>query len=69
MYYAYIKRIIKVDVAGENPEELLKLIKEKTLPEKIISNTFIVEDEKGIIADKEKVIYEGDGHAFVYTNL
>lgn len=61
MYKTYIKRIIEVVVSGKTPEELLTSAKELKAEEKIISDTFMVEDESGCIIAKQKVIYDGVG--------
>jgi len=62
----YIKRILEVEIpiAQETPLELLEIAKKKTYPEKLISDTFIVEGDEGIILEKDKVT-PGDEHVFV----
>ena len=69
MYKTYIKRIIEVEVLGVTPEEKLALMKEKKAKETIISDTFLIEDDKQIIIAKEKVIYDGVGKVIRFENL
>jgi len=69
MYKTYIKRIIEVEVDGSTPEEKLENAKKKTAKETIISDTFLVEDEKEIIIAKEKVIYDGVGKVIRFENV
>jgi hypothetical protein len=68
MYSTYIKRIIRVEVLGATPEEKLSAAKEQKAVEEIISDTFFVEDDKGLIVHKEKVIYDGVGKHFVFES-
>jgi len=71
MYNIFIKRIIKVDIPNtiETPEALLKTAEEKKAKETIISDTFMVEDDRQIIIAKEKVIYDGVGKVIRFENL
>jgi len=68
MYKIYTKRIIELEipVGTKTPEELLKVAKEETSKEKIISNTFMVLDEAGIILAKEKIV-NGGGNGVSFT--
>lgn len=68
MYRTYIKRIIEVVIPGETPKELLTSAKELKVQEKIISDTFMVEDENEMIIAKQKVIYDGVGKVLRYGN-
>ena len=58
MYYAYSKRIIRFKVTERLPNEMLALVK-KGAPEEVISDTFFIDNEEGIVVAKEKVIYDG----------
>jgi len=71
MYNIFIKRIIKVDIPNttETAEALLKTAEEKKAKETIISDTFLIEDERQIIIAKEKVIYDGVGKVIRFENL
>jgi hypothetical protein len=61
MYHTYIKRILKVEVTGDTPEEVLAELKKKQTQEILISDTFLVEDDNELIVAKQKVIYDGVG--------
>ena len=69
MYKTYIKRIIEVVVSGKTPEELLTSAKELKAEEKIISDTFMVEDEGECIIAKQKVIYDGVGKVLRFDHI
>lgn len=69
MYKTFIKRIIEVEVEGTTPEEKLAKAKEKKAEERIISDTFLVEDDNQLIVAKEKVIYDGVGKVIRFENL
>mgnify|MGYP001568728685 CR=1 FL=1 len=61
MYRTYIKRIIEIEAPGDTPEAILKAAMGNKYAEKIVSDTFMVEDEKELIIAKQKVIYDGVG--------
>jgi hypothetical protein len=63
MLRAYIKRIIEVDVQGENAKEVLEKAKLVRAGE-TVSDTFLVVDENEIIQEKEKVLYKSKGVSF-----
>ena len=70
---AYIKRIIYLpdaDVSGKS-EDVLSSIKEIKTREVIISDTFLVEDDKGMMVAKEKIVYEGNplGKSLVFGSI
>lgn len=69
MYRTYIKRIIEVDVLGDTPEEKLENAKKKTAQERIISDTFMVENEKEEIIVKQKIIYDGVGKVLRFEHI
>jgi len=69
MYRNLIKRMIEVTVSGETPEELLTAMIQKKTEERIISDTFMVEDEKGNIIAKQKAVYDGVGKVIRFENL
>jgi len=71
MYNIFIKRIIKVDIPNttETPEALLKTAEEKKAKETIISDTFLIEDDKQIIIAKQKVIYDGVGKVLRFDHI
>ena len=69
----YIKRIIYLPDADAKgtPEEILARIKAKSTKDVIISDTFLVEDDSGIMVAKEKVIYDGSqfGKSLVFGSI
>ncbi len=67
MNHIYTKRIIKINIDSSNPEEAINNAKNGNFNEEIISDTFLVTDENGIILAKEKVNYVGEGVYFTYT--
>ena len=76
MYYGFRKRITRIEIPNttETPEEVLKLAKEKEFEEKLISDSFFIEEKEdgtGTIIAKEKVIYDGSelGKVLRYTSL
>ena len=56
---------MQIPLYGKTMKQLLEAAKTGTFEEKVISDSFYVENDEGIILDKEKVVYEGEGHTFV----
>ena len=69
----YIKRIIYLPEANikGTPTEVLASIKETPAKEVILSDTFLVEGDDGIIVAKEKIVYEGNplGKSLVFGSI
>jgi hypothetical protein len=68
-YTLFTKRIIKIDLDiadGESPEEIIKKAKSSKWLGQVVSDTFLVEDETGIIQGKEKTVYDGRGKEFTF---
>lgn len=65
--HVYIKRIIKINIDTKDPQDAITKAKTNNFLEDIISDTFIVTDENGIILAKEKVNYKGEGVSFTFT--
>ena len=66
----YIKRVIRVEIPtvelSKDATSVLVVSTQKIYPETVISETFIIEDDKThLIVAKEKVVYDGKGHRFI----
>jgi hypothetical protein len=66
MYHTYIKRIIKIEVPGATPEETLENAKKQKFEERVISDSFFIEDDNELVLAKEKIIYGTTGKSFMF---